>query len=247
MKKYFKCGEFASLCKVTKRVLFYYDEIHLLKPAYIDENGYRYYSFQQYDKLSTIKMFQSLGMSLKEIQQLMIMENIDEKKEILNQQLSLITQKIEEYQLMEESLQFLNTRFENLQKQGLNQLFVESCEKEYFQIEEREPKGTILGFLNSGYQYGVIFEHDELLKESHRFSYVFQKINQENANYIKPSGDYYTMYFDLNNDNIFSCISEFLSQIDVNQTQGPLFHENYCSEIIGIDDQFIIKCSIKKR
>ena len=46
-KKYLKTGEFASLCGVTKDTLFHYDDIGLLKPARVGENGYRLYGLYQ--------------------------------------------------------------------------------------------------------------------------------------------------------------------------------------------------------
>ena len=39
---YFTIGEFASLFKLSKQTLFYYERNNILRPAYIDENGYRY-------------------------------------------------------------------------------------------------------------------------------------------------------------------------------------------------------------
>ncbi|MBM6801011.1 MerR family DNA-binding transcriptional regulator, partial [Coprobacillus cateniformis] len=47
MKYFMTTGEFAKFCQVTKRVLFYYDELDLLKPAYMNEKGYRYYAMHQ--------------------------------------------------------------------------------------------------------------------------------------------------------------------------------------------------------
>ena len=43
-KQYFTTGEFAKICEIEKHVLFYYDQIGLLQPAFVDENNYRYYS-----------------------------------------------------------------------------------------------------------------------------------------------------------------------------------------------------------
>ena len=45
---YFTIGEFASLFKLSKQTLFYYERNNILKPSYIEENGYRYYSLEQY-------------------------------------------------------------------------------------------------------------------------------------------------------------------------------------------------------
>lgn len=46
-KPLFTTGEFARLCNIRKDTLFYYDEIDLLKPEIIQDNGYRYYSANQ--------------------------------------------------------------------------------------------------------------------------------------------------------------------------------------------------------
>ena len=48
-EKLLTCGTFAKICGVEKHVLFHYDEINLFKPAYVNDKGYRYYSYRQYD------------------------------------------------------------------------------------------------------------------------------------------------------------------------------------------------------
>ena len=63
-------GKFATLCGVEKRTLFHYDEIGLLKPATIKENGYREYHLQQIHDMDMIKIFQSCGYTLAEIKEM---------------------------------------------------------------------------------------------------------------------------------------------------------------------------------
>ena len=41
----FTIGQFAALHEINKKTLMWYDEIGLLKPACIKENGYQYYSY----------------------------------------------------------------------------------------------------------------------------------------------------------------------------------------------------------
>ena len=41
-------GQFAELCGVKKQTLFHYDDIGLLVPALVEDNGYRRYSYSQY-------------------------------------------------------------------------------------------------------------------------------------------------------------------------------------------------------
>ena len=56
--------EFAKLCGVEKRTRFYYDQIGLLKPETVLENGYRDYSQEQVKRLEDIKFLQATGLSL---------------------------------------------------------------------------------------------------------------------------------------------------------------------------------------
>lgn len=59
--------EFAKLCHVEKRTLFYYDEIGLLKPICRDEKGYREYDASQAETMDAIKLLQAASFSLDEI------------------------------------------------------------------------------------------------------------------------------------------------------------------------------------
>ncbi len=68
----FTVGEFATLARVSKRLLRYYDEIGLLKPAHIDTaTGYRYYSAEQMVPLNRILVLKELGLSLEQIHRLL--------------------------------------------------------------------------------------------------------------------------------------------------------------------------------
>ncbi len=60
-------GQFAELCGVKKQTLFHYDDIDLLKPARVDDNGYRRYSHDQYQDFLLISCLKEAGMSLAEI------------------------------------------------------------------------------------------------------------------------------------------------------------------------------------
>ena len=69
MKKLLKISEFAYLACVKRKNLIYYDEIGLISPEQVLENGYRYYSYSQLETISVIGALQELGMSLDEIKQ----------------------------------------------------------------------------------------------------------------------------------------------------------------------------------
>jgi DNA-binding transcriptional MerR regulator len=67
----------AKLSGVSIRTLHYYDEIGLLKPAYVSEVGYRYYDEEQLLLLQQIMFFKELGLELKEIQKILLDPDFD--------------------------------------------------------------------------------------------------------------------------------------------------------------------------
>jgi DNA-binding transcriptional MerR regulator len=64
----FKIGDFSRIARVSCRLLRYYDELGLIKPARIDsDSGYRYYSASQLPRLNRILVLRDLGLSLEQI------------------------------------------------------------------------------------------------------------------------------------------------------------------------------------
>src|SRR5579871_6423977 len=58
----------AGLSGVSIRTLHFYDEVGLLKPAFVSAGGYRYYEEPQLLTLQQILFYRELGLELKEIQ-----------------------------------------------------------------------------------------------------------------------------------------------------------------------------------
>ncbi len=68
----FKIGDFSRISQVSVKTLRYYDEIGLLKPAWVDRfTGYRYYSVDQSHRLNRILALKDLGLSLEQIARLL--------------------------------------------------------------------------------------------------------------------------------------------------------------------------------
>ena len=82
----FKIGEFSKLTQVSTRMLRYYDEMGLLKPAKIDSlTGYRMYSAEQISTLNRIIYLRDSGFNVAEIALVLnysnsaIIEQLDKK------------------------------------------------------------------------------------------------------------------------------------------------------------------------
>ena len=69
-KKLYSVGELAKLFKINSQTLRFYDKIGLFKPESINpKTAYRYYTFEQFEKLTMINYFRSLDMSLDDIKE----------------------------------------------------------------------------------------------------------------------------------------------------------------------------------
>lgn len=90
----FTIGQFAALHEINKKTLMWYDEIGLLKPACIRENGYRYYSYQQSAALETILMLRELNVSLEDIRKFMENRTIESFDCILREKIAELTETI---------------------------------------------------------------------------------------------------------------------------------------------------------
>lgn len=70
--------QLAEISGVTVRTLHHYDEIGLLKPAYVGENGYRYYERAQLLRLQQILFHREFGVPLNEIAPLLDRSEADQ-------------------------------------------------------------------------------------------------------------------------------------------------------------------------
>ncbi len=73
----YQVKELADLAGVSARTLRYYDSIGLLKPACVNEAGYRLYGEREVDLLQQILFYRERGMDLKEIRDILYTENFD--------------------------------------------------------------------------------------------------------------------------------------------------------------------------
>ncbi len=115
MCHYYTTGQFAEMAKVTIRTIRYYDKRGLLKPTYVNEAGYRFYTDQDFAKLQKILVLKNLGFSLDEITNMTINDDVEHILDSLNLQATLVQKRIEHLKLLEKSLK---DTIDLLEKQG---------------------------------------------------------------------------------------------------------------------------------
>lgn len=85
--------QLASLAGISARALHYYDQIGLLKPAGIAENGYRYYGKNELMRLQQILFYRELDFNLNEIKTILGTADFDIHSALLSHR-KLLLQKI---------------------------------------------------------------------------------------------------------------------------------------------------------
>ena len=69
--------QLAKMAGITRRTLHYYDEIGLLKPSRVGENGYRYYGEDAVLRLQQILFYRELELPLEQIRLILADPNFD--------------------------------------------------------------------------------------------------------------------------------------------------------------------------
>lgn len=85
--------EVSRLTGVSVRALHHYDTIDLLKPTQVTEAGYRLYDEAALEKLYMILVFRELGLSLKEIADILYAPDYDRNR-VLEKQIALMQERI---------------------------------------------------------------------------------------------------------------------------------------------------------
>lgn len=73
----FTVKQLSQLAGVTPRTLHHYDQIGLLKPTRVGENGYRYYGEESLLRLQQILLYRELGLPLDDIKKIVARRNFD--------------------------------------------------------------------------------------------------------------------------------------------------------------------------
>lgn len=133
--------EMSQLSGISVRTLHYYDEINLLTPSFIAENGYRYYDNEAFEKLQEILLFRELEFPLKEIKK--IVGNVAYDRE------SALKEQIRLLELKKKHLEKVIKHAKSLQQKGENYMNFEVFDKSdllAFQEEAKERWGNTATF-----------------------------------------------------------------------------------------------------
>jgi DNA-binding transcriptional MerR regulator len=137
----FTVKQLSKLAGVTPRTLHHYDDIGLLKPSRIGENGYRYYEEESLLKLQQILFYRELDFPLDDIRKIMgrrdfdVLKALESHKESLTKQMErtkrlLVTVDNTIHHLKGEKLMSQKSLFEGFSEEEQEQ-YAQEAEKMY--------------------------------------------------------------------------------------------------------------------
>ena len=219
--------EFADLAGVTTRTLRYYDEIGLLSPSEIGQNGYRYYDYESLLLLQQIMFFRELDVPLKDIQLI-----------VSRPEFNLVNALEEHHHTLQARARRLSTLIETVE-QTISTLKGEwtMSEKDYFkgfdetQYEEevKQRWGNTPQYAESQRKWGSYSEEQkQALKEkmgeiTRRMVGTDPDLSPDDPEVQQAVKD----YFEFLNQTFYTCDLEFYRNLSSMWVEDPRFAVNY--------------------
>jgi len=204
-----RTAEFAKMCGTSKRTLIHYENIGLFSPERREENGYRYYSEQQYELFQIIDTLRSLGMPLSEIKDYLEQRSPDTLTGLLDTQARQVEAELarllriqriirtkralleERRQIRFDAISFLTLPEETL----ILSEFVDSADTDRASEALRSHLTHISrNGLHSGHPFGAMIDSRHILQGNlSHYAYFFTKVEANAAPvdaFRKPAGLY---------------------------------------------------------
>lgn len=220
MKKLYSIGETAKITGISVQTLRNYSNDSLLIPAYVnEENGYRFFTFDQFHIIDRIKYLRGFGLPLTEIKQIMSKGDVDSIILFLDKQKEQVNKQIEELNTTKEDIQWYIDYFQYLNRSENNALphfshfpqrhvLCTPCHQGQT-IEDIEVKLAALKttYTNLGYKYrrqfGYLLDYQSIIdgewKPQKYFTYITdfpsQKPDTDDHIVTFPEGDYFCLSF----------------------------------------------------
>lgn len=221
--------EFASFTGVSVRTLHYYDEIGLLKPAYVDEyTGYRYYNEESLLSMQEILFYRELDFSLKSIKEILSSKNHDINKSLKDQKELLI--------LKRKRLDILISAIDNAMKGENVMKAFDDSELEAYKAEVKKKWGNASSYneyIEKTKNYSKE-KYDMLANEMDSIFYEFALCMKENNPVSSAKAqDLVKKLQSFISDNYYLCTNEMLGYLGKMYIEDNRFMNNIDKHGLG--------------
>lgn len=261
---YITTGRFARLVGVSKHTLFFYDEKGLFKPAYVKENGYRYYSLKQVETFSVISALKEIGVPLNDIRAFLDNRSPERFSQLLSEEANALQKKIARLNRLEQAMRekkrvtdetlaslssgfqiesfparhMLTTRIDNVLD---TRSYYQAYTTHYASLDKKTAQITFLE--------GLIVPVEEVSQESENYSgFLYTEVSDQSlCNFILPGGQYLTGYFKGGDDDVLKGYASMLVHAEKEQLiVGSHFVEDLALDELSFKkyDDYVYKLSL---
>lgn len=206
-KNYCTINEFAKIFGITRHTLYHYDEIGLFHPVYTAPNGYRYYSYAQYDILQFILTLKQIGVPLLEIKKYLENSTTDTVTEMAEENIKTVDEEIEKLKRMRAFMEGIVHQVEKTSKIDTSKITVETleavpitlsprifCKNDYDKSMEAYATFCFKNRVTISDTVGSIIPLENIRrKKYYDYTYVYKK-SGEDTNAVIHAGQYLTGY-----------------------------------------------------
>ena len=263
--EYLSSKEFRTLCDITKNTLVWYEKKGLLSPGFTAENGYHYYSLEQFYEIDLIKVLKWADKSLEDCKEYidnrtstlflsMMLEQqeiLQKKIEQLLQQKKVVDRGIQDYLSMQSRLTIIPQIVHHPSIWLLMEKIDITSDKGYVQALSRlydtfhrsfSTYGSVPTMLNSA----IVRQEDIENYKDYRHSFVCLKINKPIPNTLCehfPEGDYVVCFHKGDPKCILETYQKMLDFISLNglRIAGNILENDYINYLSTRDSKSFCK------
>lgn len=256
------------MCATTRDTLLYYDEVGVLKPAKVGENGYRYYTAEQFFDFDIIDILREAKMPLSQIAQYLQSCDLHDASKMLKAVLKSLKQEQKRLKRMEKSIyKTLECLQEGLQC-TIGKIEILHQPQQYLLVtptkfQKNADEKTILAAFRHHIDYytqqelaerlqtGAILLKEEMEKGCFVERYYFTPTDHfiENARiFVRPQGWYAVKYHQGSYDTFEQAYQIFYEELKEKgyQVIGDLYEDDVVDHVLCTNsDSYICKLSIQ--
>ncbi|MDO4280157.1 MAG: MerR family transcriptional regulator [Peptococcaceae bacterium] len=263
-RQLFTIGQFAKLHEINKKTLMWYDDIGLLKPAIVKDNGYRYYSYAQSAKLEVILLLRDLNVSLAEIQTFFEHRSAHTLENLLSDKIEDIDQTIAQLEKIKSIMAAKRDDMRHLRTLDLSAITIaRKLQPSYFITVETsattpfeteiarvvaEIKKTDLPRLHNA-TYGAMLPVENLYAgryEDYTALYIELPFATPHGDHVQPAGNYLRAYFQGDWADLPSRYAEIMAYADAHRLKlcGHAYEKGINELVIDHFDDYITQIDI---
>lgn len=204
----FTIGQFAKIHEINKKTLMWYDEIGLLKPAVIKENGYRYYTYQQSYILEIILMLRQLNVSILDIRHFLENRTAQSLEALFSDQIEELRKTIQHLKMLQKTLDRKRRDMETLNHLNLSEIrIITKSEPRYLGLVDISQTRSFEEMLDQAIigaqkyhlhrlydaSYGIILPAENIYKGEDNYVALYLELPlqmRDQALHIQPAGKY---------------------------------------------------------